>query len=118
MRHTRHGWWLDEAGPVEPEAPLAGALSADVVVVGGGYLGLWTAWHLAEGGADVVVLEADVCGHGPSGRNGGFVSSLWDQLPGLEQRFGRERALEVGLASAEAVVAIGEWCEDQGVDAW
>ncbi len=102
MRHTRHGYWLEEAGRVEPAAVLSGAVSADVAVVGGGYLGLWTAWHLAEAGADVVVLEADLCGHGPSGRNGGFVSSLWDQLPGLEERFGRERALEVGRASAEA----------------
>ena len=118
MRHTRHGWWLEEAGRVEPTAPLAGESHADVAVVGGGYLGLWTAWHLAEAGADVVVLEAEVCGHGPSGRNGGFVSSLWDQLPGLEQRFGRARALEVGRASAEAVAAIGAWCEDQDVDAW
>ena len=118
MRHTRHGWWLEEAGRVEPAAPLAGEQRADVAVVGGGYLGLWTAWHLAEAGADVVVLEAEACGHGPSGRNGGFVSSLWDQLPGLEQRFGRERAVEVGRASAAAVTAIGAWAEGQGVDVW
>ena len=118
MRHTRHGYWLEEAGRVEPVAELSGPVSADVAVVGGGYLGLWTAWHLAEAGAKVVVLEADVCGHGPSGRNGGFVSSLWDQLPGLEERFGGERALEVGRASAGAVAAIGAWCEAQSIDGW
>ena len=118
MRHTRHGWWLEEAGRVEPLAPLAGDLRADVVVVGGGYLGLWSAWHLAEAGANVVVLEAALCGHGPSGRNGGFVSSLWDQLPGLVERFGRERAAEVGHASADAVAAIGAWCRTEDVEAW
>jgi glycine/D-amino acid oxidase-like deaminating enzyme len=118
VRHTRHGWWLEEAGRVEPLAPLAGDLHADVAVVGGGYLGLWSAWHLAEAGADVVVLEAEVCGHGPSGRNGGFVSSLWDQLPGLVARFGPERAVEVGRASADAVAALGAWCEAEGVEAW
>ncbi|HWN22534.1 MAG TPA: FAD-dependent oxidoreductase, partial [Gaiellaceae bacterium] len=91
---------------------------ADVAVVGGGYLGLWSAWHLAEAGADVVVLEAEVCGHGPSGRNGGFVSSLWDQLPGLIERFGQDRAVAVGRASADAVPAIGAWCEAEAVDAW
>ncbi len=118
MRHTRHGWWLEEAGRVEPVSPLSGDLRADVVIVGGGYLGLWSAWHLDDAGAEVIVLEAEVCGHGPSGRNGGFVSSLWDQLPGLTERFGHERALEVGRASAAAVVAIGEWCEAEDVDAW
>ena len=46
VRHTRYGWWLEEAGPVEPTAPLEGDTTADVVVVGGGYLGLWTAWQL------------------------------------------------------------------------
>ncbi|MBA2741778.1 MAG: hypothetical protein H0U46_07190, partial [Actinobacteria bacterium] len=48
MRHTRHGWWLEEAGPVVPTRPLDGNARADVVVVGGGYLGLWTAWQLCE----------------------------------------------------------------------
>jgi glycine/D-amino acid oxidase-like deaminating enzyme len=118
MRHTRHGYWLEEAGPVEAAPPLATGAQADVAVVGGGYLGLWTAWHLADAGADVVVLEADLCGHGPSGRNGGFVSSLWSQLPGLLDRFGAERALAVGHAAAVAVDAIGAWCSAQEIDAW
>ena len=120
MQHTRHGYWLEEAGPVEPCASLAGTQSADVAIVGGGYLGLWTAWHLvgAGAGAGVAILEEDVCGHGPSGRNGGFVSSLWDDLPELERRYGAERALAVGHASADAVRAIGTWCVEQEIDAW
>jgi len=118
VRHTRHGYWLEEAGRVESTAPLSGNVTADVAVVGGGYLGLWTAWHLVDAGATVVVLEAAICGHGPSGRNGGFVSSLWDQLPGLEERYGHERAREVGRASEDAVAAIGAWCEAEEVDGW
>ena len=65
MIHTAHGWWLAEAGPVEPAPALHGDVSADVVIVGGGYAGLWTAWQLLERGARVALLEADVCGHGP-----------------------------------------------------
>jgi glycine/D-amino acid oxidase-like deaminating enzyme len=118
MQHTRHGYWLEEAGPVEATSPLAGSVAADVAIVGGGYLGLWTAWHLADAGADAVVLEAELCGHGPSGRNGGFVSSLWDQLPGLVERFGEVPALAIGRASADSVRAIGSWCDETGVDAW
>jgi glycine/D-amino acid oxidase-like deaminating enzyme len=109
VRHTATGWWLEEAGPVQPEPPLAGDTTADVLVVGGGYLGLWTAWHLRalEPGIDVVVVDAGRCGHGPSGRNGGFVSTLWGDLPTLRERFGDERALAVGHASAASVRAIG-----------
>jgi glycine/D-amino acid oxidase-like deaminating enzyme len=118
MRHTAHGYWLDEAGAVEAAPSLAGSASADVVVIGGGYAGLWTAWQLRERGASVALLEADVCGHGPSGRNGGFCETLWAHFPTLAERFGRERALAVCRASAESVGLIGEWCADQGVDAW
>ena len=120
VRHTRYGWWLEEAGPVEATAPLDGDTTADVVVVGGGYLGLWTAWQLKalEPAVDVVVLEAGLAGHGPSGRNGGFVSTLWDDLPILRDRVGDERALEVARASERGVRGIGEWCELEGVDAW
>ena len=120
MRHTRYGYWLEEAGPVEPTAPLAGDTTADVVIVGGGYLGLWTAWQLKqlEPELDIVLLEAGLAGHGPSGRNGGFVSTLWDDLPILRDAVGDTRAVEVCRASERAVRGIGEWCETQGVDAW
>jgi glycine/D-amino acid oxidase-like deaminating enzyme len=120
LRHTRHGWWLEEAGEVVPTRPLDGDASADVVIVGGGYLGLWTAWHLLdlEPNADVLVLEAEICGHGPSGRNGGFCETLWPDAAILRERAGDEAALAVCRASEEAVRGIGAWCETQEVDAW
>lgn len=120
VRHTRYGWWLEDAGPVDATAPLDRNTTSDVVVVGGGYLGLWTAWQLKalDPGCDVVVLEAGLAGHGPSGRNGGFVSTLWDDLPILRDRVGGERALAVARASERGVHGIGEWCEREGVDAW
>jgi glycine/D-amino acid oxidase-like deaminating enzyme len=53
-------------------------LSADVVVVGGGYTGLSAALYLAEQKASVVLLEAHQIGHGGSGRNVGLVNAgLW-----------------------------------------
>jgi glycine/D-amino acid oxidase-like deaminating enzyme len=116
--HTAHGYWLEEAGAVEPLPALEGEKTADVVVIGGGYTGLWTAWQLRAKGADVVVLEAGRCGHGPSGRNGGFCETLWTHLPSLAERFGSQRARELCEASADSVRQIGRWCEEQGVDAW
>ena len=81
---------------------------------------MWTAWHLldSEPGIRVLLLEGDVCGHGPSGRNGGFCESLWFSAPALRERFGDEAARSLLDASSEAVTAIGAWCEDNGVDAW
>jgi glycine/D-amino acid oxidase-like deaminating enzyme len=117
VHHDAHGYWLQEAGAVEPVAPAAGNIDADVVIIGGGYAGMWTAWQLHER-ARVVVLEADVCGHGPSGRNGGFCETLWSNLPSLRERFGDERAVAAAEASSESVRAIGDWCEAEGVDAW
>src|SRR6185436_1788260 len=92
----------------------------DVVVVGGGYLGLWTAWQLRqlEPDLDVLVLEAALCGHGPSGRNGGFCETLWGDAPTLRKKVGDAQALAVCRASEDAVRAIGTWCESHEVDAW
>ena len=49
MVHDAHGWWIKEAGGLPPAQPsLAGDARADVVVIGGGYTGLWTAWEVLE----------------------------------------------------------------------
>jgi glycine/D-amino acid oxidase-like deaminating enzyme len=118
MQRSAEGFWLADAGlPVAARAALDGAVSADVVVVGGGYLGMWTAWQLRALGAGVVLLEAGVCGHGPSGRNGGFVNGLWEYVGELESLFGRDAALAVAGAAAASIDAIGAWCEAEGVDA-
>jgi len=121
MHHTRFGYWIEEAGEVEPAPPLAGERSADVVVVGGGFTGLWTAWYLRalEPEARVVVLESEeVCGRGPSGRNGGFCNAMWFSLASMRERWGDAAALAIGTAAAEAVTRIGTFCAEQEVDAW
>jgi glycine/D-amino acid oxidase-like deaminating enzyme len=120
MLHTPYGLWGDEAGHVAPRPPLRGEHHADVVVIGGGYLGMWTAWQLAEQAPDirVAILDAHVCGRGPSGRNGGFATAWWDELHELRDRFGDAEALALAHASSDAVAALGAWCEQQQVDAW
>jgi glycine/D-amino acid oxidase-like deaminating enzyme len=120
MLHDAHGWWIAEAGPPPALPPLAEDAEADVVVIGGGFTGLWTAWHVldAEPGARVVVLEAGRCGFGPSGRNGGFVQSMTLSRATLHELFGVRAGDELVAASEETVRAIGGWCEAEGVDAW
>lgn len=114
------GYWLSEAGPAEPRAPLDRDASFDVVIVGGGYAGMWTAWSLVQRqpGIRVAVLEAGVCGEGPSGRNAGFVNSFWHHLAGLEERFGDGPALELCEQADRSVRQIGEWARERDLDVW
>jgi glycine/D-amino acid oxidase-like deaminating enzyme len=120
MKHDAFGYWLEEAPSVELCPQLAGDVTADVVVVGGGYTGMWAAWHIKqlEPEASVVLLEADRCGYGPSGRNGGFCNLMWFSLPNMRGRWGDGGALAVAKAAEEAAVGIGEFCAEEGVDAW
>jgi glycine/D-amino acid oxidase-like deaminating enzyme len=115
--------WLREAlaaeGNPSPDPPPNADLIADVAIVGGGYTGLWTAINLRERAPDldVVLFEQDICGSGPSGRNGGFVNAWWDELDGLIDLFGPERALEAARQLSDSVRAIGEFCAANGIDA-
>jgi glycine/D-amino acid oxidase-like deaminating enzyme len=120
MKHTAHGYWLEEAGATTVLPELSGERSVDVVVIGGGYTGMWAAWWIKklEPGASVVLLEAGVCGHGPSGRNGGFCNAMWFSLPNMRARWGDGAALAVARASSEAVAGVEGFCRDEGVDAW
>ncbi|MGW4826895.1 NAD(P)/FAD-dependent oxidoreductase [Amycolatopsis japonica] len=61
--------WVDPPADVRPS--LTGDLTCDVAVVGGGLGGMSTALRLTERGRDVVLLEAEFCGHGASSRNAG-----------------------------------------------
>jgi glycine/D-amino acid oxidase-like deaminating enzyme len=70
--------WLAEYGDYRSEPPLAGDVSVDVAVVGGGYLGMATAIALRrrDPAARVAVLEAKTVGYGASGRNGSFAMTV------------------------------------------
>ena len=119
MIHDAQGFWLSQEPVAAPHAALEGEETADVVVIGGGFAGMWAAWLIreAEPDARIVLLEAGLCGHGPTGRNGGFANSMWFSLPSMRRRFGDDGAIGVARAAQAAVDEIGEWCEKQEVDA-
>jgi glycine/D-amino acid oxidase-like deaminating enzyme len=113
-------WWLDEAPAVEAQPELEGDVEADVAIVGGGYTGLWTALGVRERepSARVVVLEAELCGEGPSGRNGGFLHGYWAPLARLRSVFGDGGALAIARAGEAIIPGVRSFAETRGVDVW
>lgn len=121
MSPARHrSLWLQQVeGDAPASEPLRGAARADIAILGGGYVGLWTAIRIKERApaADVVILEQDICGGGASGRNGGFVLSWWPKLSSLSKQFGDAEAVRTARGSEQAIADLGRFCETHGIDA-
>ncbi|WP_436520403.1 NAD(P)/FAD-dependent oxidoreductase [Actinoplanes sp. HUAS TT8] len=103
-------FWLESLGPIERRSALPGDRDADVAIAGGGYTGLWTAYYLAKAQPDlrIVVLEAEFCGFGASGRNGGWASGLFPvSEQKLSSRYGAEPARAMHAALEDAVDEVG-----------
>lgn len=69
-------FWFDTLkNDIQPRPPLRGRRDVDVLIIGAGYTGLWTAYYLKTLAPDisVAVLEAETAGFGASGRNGGWL---------------------------------------------
>jgi glycine/D-amino acid oxidase-like deaminating enzyme len=99
------------SGPGFPERPTPSReITYDVAVVGGGFHGLWTAYHLrkADPSLSVAVIEQNHIGFGASGRNGGFaMTKIGLRLRDLERKFGGEavkRAYEVMAIKVDQLV--------------
>ncbi|CAL4858880.1 FAD-dependent oxidoreductase [Microbacterium sp. MM2322] len=121
LADSRHAvfWTEDVPRELRPDRPpLRGAHRADLVVVGGGYTGLWTALLAVtrDPGRRVVVVEANRVGWAASGRNGGFCEASlthgpengearWpDEMPTLDR---------LGRANLDAIEAAES---DYGID--
>ncbi len=94
--YQKKSYWLEAlAEPIKPNFSLNGTQTADVVIMGGGYTGLSTGYHLKKlnPALDVRLIESDVCGYGASGRNGGFSMTLFGLTKGITAlRFNDEKA--------------------------
>ncbi|SCG73948.1 Glycine/D-amino acid oxidase [Micromonospora echinaurantiaca] len=103
-------YWLDRPERPDPLPPLTGPDTADLLVVGGGYAGLWTALlaKRADPSRDVLLVEAGTCGWAASGRNGGFcAASLTHGLTNGVERFPDEIELleRLGRENLDAIAA-------------
>ncbi|MDH6569505.1 glycine/D-amino acid oxidase-like deaminating enzyme [Streptomyces sp. SAI-208] len=111
-------WYADDGYPAARE-PLGGDASADVVIVGGGYTGLWTAYYLKKAVPflRITVLEQKFCGYGASGRNGGW---LYNGIAGRDRYarlHGHEAAVRLQKAMNDTVDEVVRVVAEEGFDA-
>ncbi|MET0433208.1 MAG: FAD-dependent oxidoreductase, partial [Cellulomonas sp.] len=115
--------WFDRAeaaDPRPPREPLDGDTTADVVVVGAGLTGLWTAYYLLEAdpALDVLVVEQDVAGAGASGRTGGWYGAGPASVAArVAAAHGPEAARSARAALRDAVVEVGGVAAAEQIDA-
>ncbi|MFC8092002.1 NAD(P)/FAD-dependent oxidoreductase [Streptomyces sp. NPDC057301] len=112
-------FWYAHDGLPSVREPLAGDTSADVVIVGGGYTGLWTAYYLKKAVPflRITVLEQKFCGYGASGRNGGW---LYNGIAGRDRYaklHGHEAAVRLQRAMNDTVDEVVRTAAEEGIDA-
>ena len=111
-------WQLGRA-PGQAAPPLGGETRADVAIIGGGYTGLSAAYHLkkADPSLDVVVLEAETVGFGASGRNAGFVMTLFGSSVGLMRMLhGKERIRQAHEFMVSAIAELEAMVGEHAID--
>jgi glycine/D-amino acid oxidase-like deaminating enzyme len=108
-RDENRSVWVAESEPPRAAPPLVGRLTTDVAIVGGGFTGVSTAWHLRRrrSGLGIALLEAVVLGHGASGRSGGqvlnWVNGVTPETPEAALRI--HGATRSGIDLAEELAA-------------
>ena len=125
LRRGAAPWWREArrggaAALADAAPPLRGSTTADVVIVGGGYTGMWAALRLTElePRARIVLLEADICGGGPSGGTAGSSRTGGTRRRRSSSATARTAPWRWAEAMDAAVDEIGAWCAAHGVDAW
>jgi glycine/D-amino acid oxidase-like deaminating enzyme len=118
MQPPQSLWW-SQIESTAPRAPLRGDVDADVAIIGGGYSGLWTARELLvrDPSLRVCVLEANVCGFGASGRNGGWVSALFPApASSVIERYGLDAYTHLRHLLQDAVASLDRAAAQDGIE--
>jgi glycine/D-amino acid oxidase-like deaminating enzyme len=100
IEYSDHGWIT---APDDRANPIAGEVTCEVVIVGGGYTGLAAALRLGELGVDVLLLESAFCGYGASSRNAGHLTPTIAGDPQILASIYKRRAPELIRVADNAV---------------
>ena len=115
-RNSAQNLWHSTASELVGHTQLAETITADLVIIGGGFTGCSAALHAAEAGAKVVLLEAQVVGHGASGRNSGYVNAgLWTPPDDVEALLGREAGERLNMALTGSPKLVLELIRKHGI---
>ncbi|WP_210604242.1 NAD(P)/FAD-dependent oxidoreductase [Brevibacterium oceani] len=130
--------WLTQSPPAPDSPSPLPTEKQDLVIVGGGLTGLWSAYYARQAHPDwaITIIDATHIGYGASGRNGGWLSTL---LPGNRVKYAeavdRARATDptgpVGSAGLDGIASVRAFqsalfdsiddvlavCETEGIDA-
>lgn len=120
MTGAAPGLWLDtlHAGQSRPRPALDGDTDADVVIVGAGFTGLWTAYYLRQQLPQrrVLLVEAHHVGAGASGRNGGWCTTEMPALLAtLVRRHGPMQAMRFYRAARRTLDEIERVLQHEGI---
>jgi len=101
-------FWLQDIRAERITPALAGENHTDVAIVGGGFTGLWTALRIRELAPEtrITILEADFCGSGASGRNGGQVHSWFAEIDQIAAVTGVEEAAQLCRETADVIAEL------------
>ncbi|WP_068303056.1 FAD-binding oxidoreductase [Pararhodobacter sp. CCB-MM2] len=113
-------WYADIGLPETRRPALQGPAEADVVIIGAGYTGLWTAYYLKQQdpALRVTILEKNFAGYGASGRNGGWLSGgfAWNH-----ERYAETTSVEAVRRMVQAMMGtvdeVIRVAEVEGIDA-
>ncbi|MGB0914350.1 MAG: NAD(P)/FAD-dependent oxidoreductase, partial [Phaeobacter italicus] len=109
--------WAASVTTTAVAAPLAEDLTADLVIIGGGFTGCAAALEAAASGASVVLLEAQTIGFGGSGRNAGLVNAgLWLPPDDIIEQMGEADGRKLIAALADAPEQVFRTIERYGID--
>lgn len=105
MQSVAEGFWNLDIQSTKTHPTLTGFQGTDVLIVGGGLSALWAAHDIKtlSPGTDVVILESDYIGFGPSGRSGGIVYDWWTSLPRLSRLLDPHSARQLAYFSEECL---------------
>ena len=115
-----NSYWWQSLPEWKPLAPVVSDEEFDVIIIGAGYTGLWSAYFLLQAQPDIKIgiFESNHAGYGASGRNGGWVSSFW---PASLEKISKSQSKEIAVVFQnllhQLVIDFGHTLRSAGIDA-